>query len=441
MPPTEYQDPSKDADQVDVEGWSANVGRERHWYKPWTWRNSQYIVEKHSFNRFRDEEVPTLAKRRDDKQALTGPPRQVQKDGKCWTEGAFAVSHLITRHYIKERWIEWWQVNKTLEAYYNFVTGAGPGIPAGAAGVAAAGAGGKTIAGYIAGGASEGALAGTGEAAATGVTGLVTSPAVVGTATFVAAFVTTTYIMQSYVESSEKISEGWEFLSKYDGAEELESRETVWERISPIVDCPKAIEEHWTTPQPPAQPPEEHWTTPQPQPVTPPAFDWFRGWWWLWILIGLAATLAVALLIGGARPSTGATPAQPQAGAPAEPPAAAPASPAPVAPVLPAVSMLRSTLNVPVTTYAVTATDPGGGALTYEWKMAGEACGTPVVPWTQTGPAVPWSHSDQAPDLCRHLTTDHAVVTTVTITTARGTAVTCTIEGSETQALANPKCQ
>ncbi len=435
----EYRDPSK-TDEPDGEHFSGNVGRERHWYNPFSWRNSEYSVDKLSFNRFRDEEVPTLAKRRDDKQALTGPPRQVQQDGKCWTEGAFSIAHYITRHYIKERWIEWWAINKTLEAYYNFITGAGPGIPASAAGVAAAGVGGKTIAGQIAGTLAEGALAGTGEAAAAGVTSLVTAPAVVGTATFVAAFVGTTYIVQKYVESGEKISEGWSFVSTYDGPELVESRETVWERISPIVDCPKAIEEHWTTPQPPAPPPEEHWTTPQPPPVTPPAFDWFR-WWWLWILIALAAAVAVALLIGGVGSGTGAMPAQPQAGAPAEPPAAAPAPVAPAAPVLPAVSMLRSTLNVPVTTYAVTATDPGGGALTYEWKMAGEPCGTPHVPWTQTGPAVPWSHSDQVPDLCRHLTTDHAVVTTVVITTARGTAVTCTIGGSETQVLANPKCQ
>ncbi len=107
----------------------------------------------------------------------------------------------------------------------------------------------------------------------------------------------------------------------------------------------------------------------------------------------------------------------------------------------PRVSQLQSTLSAPVTTYTVTAADPDGGALRYEWAMAGEQCGTPRVPWRQSGPMVRWSHSDQPPDLCQHKGTDHDVTVSVTITTSKGVSVQCAMTGTETQAIANPKCQ
>lgn len=110
-------------------------------------------------------------------------------------------------------------------------------------------------------------------------------------------------------------------------------------------------------------------------------------------------------------------------------------------PVAPDVLSLTADLRVPVTTYAVTAKDPAGKDLTYSWRMTGEACGTPLVPWTQSGTAVArWSHSGNAPDNCQHAGTDHDVTTVVTITTARGVSVVCTIKGSEDLLIPYPIC-
>lgn len=121
-----------------------------------------------------------------------------------------------------------------------------------------------------------------------------------------------------------------------------------------------------------------------------------------------------------------------------------PVTPLP-APPPPRVTLLQATLRVPITTYAVTATDPDGGPLSYEWRMAGEACGTPRVPWTQTGatvgPTVQWSHSNDPPDSCMHAATEHDVLTSVTITTSRGVSVQCVIPGSATLAIADPPCR
>ena len=110
-------------------------------------------------------------------------------------------------------------------------------------------------------------------------------------------------------------------------------------------------------------------------------------------------------------------------------------------PAPPRVTLLQATLRVPITTYAVTATDPDGGPLSYEWRMAGEACGTPRVPWTQTGPTVQWSHSNDPPDSCMHAATEHDVLTSVTITTSRGVSVQCVIRGSATLAIPDPQCR
>lgn len=107
----------------------------------------------------------------------------------------------------------------------------------------------------------------------------------------------------------------------------------------------------------------------------------------------------------------------------------------------PVVTQLKATLAAPVTTYTVTASDPDGDPLTYQWKMAGEACGTSNVPWTQTGPVVKWSHSDQSPDNCQHTGTDHAVITSVTVSDGRGGSVQCVIVGTETEVIDKPDCK
>jgi hypothetical protein len=105
----------------------------------------------------------------------------------------------------------------------------------------------------------------------------------------------------------------------------------------------------------------------------------------------------------------------------------------------PRVLRLEAKLKVPVTTYTVTAV-AGSAALTYEWSMAGEACGSPTAPWKKTtGPSVQWSHSDQKPDACAHKGTDHAVDTTVVVVSPSW-RVTCTIHGTEDQAIDHPKC-
>jgi hypothetical protein len=113
----------------------------------------------------------------------------------------------------------------------------------------------------------------------------------------------------------------------------------------------------------------------------------------------------------------------------------------------PSIQRLAASLAVPVTTYTIDATDPAGGELSYEWKMmalAGhehEQCGTPQVPWTQTGRVVSWSHSSDAPDLCPHEGLDHAVFLTVRITSgASGIAVVCVMTGTLTRVIDNPNC-
>ena len=108
----------------------------------------------------------------------------------------------------------------------------------------------------------------------------------------------------------------------------------------------------------------------------------------------------------------------------------------------PKVTSIEAKLAVPVTTYTVTTQPPvmGLASYSYEWSMAGEACGTPPAPWKQTGASVRWSHSDQAPDRCAHQRTDHAVVATVEIKTITGIGVRCTIEGTEDKKVDNPPC-
>lgn len=107
----------------------------------------------------------------------------------------------------------------------------------------------------------------------------------------------------------------------------------------------------------------------------------------------------------------------------------------------PFITRIDATLAAPVTTYTVSATNMANQSLTFDWSMTGEACGTPVVPWKQSGASVRWSHSDQSPDNCQHKGTDHAVVATVVVRTDWGLGVECSITGTETQKIEYPSCK
>lgn len=111
----------------------------------------------------------------------------------------------------------------------------------------------------------------------------------------------------------------------------------------------------------------------------------------------------------------------------------------------PVVLQIQSALVAPITTYGVVAADPDDPlaspeSLTYEWRMSGEACGTPRVPWTQYRRIITWSHSDQPPDNCRHLGTDHDVTVSVTVSDGDGGSVTCVFVGSERRVIDKPEC-
>ena len=113
----------------------------------------------------------------------------------------------------------------------------------------------------------------------------------------------------------------------------------------------------------------------------------------------------------------------------------------------PVVTRLTAELLVPVTTYTVTAQDPSPADPTaapdfsYEWKMSGEQCGTPGVPWTQSGLSVQWSHSSAIPDRCSHTGTDHDVTVSVTVINNKtGETVTCVMTGTENRQIDNPGC-
>lgn len=105
-------------------------------------------------------------------------------------------------------------------------------------------------------------------------------------------------------------------------------------------------------------------------------------------------------------------------------------------------AVFPASIFTPTTTeYSVEATDPMNGTLSYDWKMEGEECGDPKVPWEQTGRAVDWSHSSSPPDNCQHVGTDHQVTAYVTVTSsASGLSVTCSISGSENLVITNPTC-
>ena len=130
----------------------------------------------------------------------------------------------------------------------------------------------------------------------------------------------------------------------------------------------------------------------------------------------------------------------------AAPPAAAAAN------TPPTVTLLRSVLAVPVTTYTITFRDPDVTAPEVVWRMAGETCGTPKVEWSETTSAstsgadaytasVRWSHSSDAPDLCEHDATDHDVTLSATVLDGNDAVVECVLTGSGDQELPDPPCR
>ena len=453
MPPT-YQDPTQDPFEVRVDAYSAAVGRaERFWYKPWTWRNSVYYVEKHSFNKFQDEEVPTQAKHREEKHP-TGPKVDVEKDGKCWTEEPVEVFQYSTPYFVKMRWIEWWRVNKTLENFYGIahdmeqavndipddaatafkgvtrIAGASSPAPYG---VNSAIAGGLTYAQ----GAARVVLAGDGAltvketgvvavgivatgvgAAATGVAS-VAVPAIVGSAVIAGSYITFSKVREKEVKSAEMISEGWELVGHYYGKEVLE-RQAATTVMGPVHDC-----EHWAQPQPPV---EEHWAQPQPQPRT--GFD--LGRWWIWFLGSLLALIVLVTGVALAQRSGNV--------AAGVPPTAMPS--------------LLAHLVAPSTIYAVEF--PGGAPAgeTYQW-IGAIGCGT-FSPFSKTptalrpgGSTATWTHpnaplpppdlsrsdadGDGVFDFCPHSEVpnfSHPGKITVIMTDGRGGDAYCTYDGS-----------
>ena len=478
----EYKDPTLPSDEVRVDSWSAAVGRERHWYNPLTWENSSHIVEKRSFNRFADDEVPTQAKRRK-VEAPTGVTREASKDGTCWTEEQVDIFVYVTPHYIKKRWIEYWQIDETLEGYYAVVRdigqnaedlastaksvaqsaglkastpGAAPPSTGGLIGTATAGAAavlpavaaeaGVVTEGLVVGvGMGAGALtetaavggslvyagataAGAVGSAAVTLTGQVLVPAIAIVGTAVASFVATTRIVESKLSSSNKVSEGWELVGPFDGPEAFESSVGTWRQVGPTRDCPGTADQHWTTPQP------EHWTTPQPEPRT--GFEWQR-WWWLGALALLAlAALAAAVFIGprggGSSSVVPATAAVSAAGLPS----------------------LKARLVAPSTVFTVEYPNSVPAGLTYRW-IGAIGCGTfapfskaPSAPvsggseaiWTHPNAPLPppdLSRSDLdgngVPDYCPHSEVpnfSHPGTITVLMTDGKGADSYCTYEGS-----------
>ena len=469
-----FTDPTRSPGAIDVSSYAAGDSGERELLHPSTWIKKDYVVEKREFNKFQDDEVPTVAKRRTVKNSKSMPIRH-QKNGMCWEEQEFEISTYVTRHFIRKRWVEYWAVNKTLEIYNEFVNdvnkaagdllnsfgdnvrdGSRVGLnqpswtPPGKAGATAAvlGSGGalQTLGGTMATAAGTGIpiAEGTGvvgtaviatadaSAAVVGATGTVLSatgtavtfaaqvvvPAAVISGVAVAAFVGTAEIMKQ--EDAEKISEGWELVGTYDAPEELERMAIAVER---------------TPPKPCAPPPEEeHFTTPFPGPFN--AVNW---WSWMlqqwWVLVATVVLVAL-LVIGGVflRGGFSAAPGERPVSGGAAPPAGAPV-----------VSDLRKVFVTPVTTWSITAKDPAGGALKYTWTLtpdvASEACGTPVAKWTQSGTSVAWSHSSEPPDRCAHASPDHAVTMTVVVTNQQGQSVTCSIKGTESADVPNPSCR
>ena len=117
------------------------------------------------------------------------------------------------------------------------------------------------------------------------------------------------------------------------------------------------------------------------------------------------------------------------------------------APASPTVNAIGAKLEVPVTTYYVEATAPRGARLVYEWRMAGEACGSPKVPFDRRddsglgfGSSIDWSHADTPPDSCNHASPDHDVTVSVTVAVSGGGSVTCVLQGSETKRVEKPPC-
>ncbi|MDA0350733.1 MAG: hypothetical protein O3A10_00805 [Chloroflexi bacterium] len=183
------------------------------------------------------------------------------------------------------------------------------------------------------------------------------------------------------------------------------------------------------------------------------------------LLVGAVLVFLVALvtflligpfgLLGGGGGDVPADATEVPTAAPTESPAATAAtseSPSPtptaapteaIANQMPVIAGIQVTLRVPVTTYLVNVSDPDGDALSFNWGIAGENCGTPRSPLIQPGSSASfsWSHSTDAPDSCKHASTDHAVTVSVDVIEAGVPRWSCIIEGTETQTLTASACE
>lgn len=242
------KDPNKPDDGVDVQVFKGSTA-ERHLWPPTRWFfRAEYVVEQREYNKFQEETVEWHYTRHE---RTNTPPREAT-DGKglCWTECEMKDFQCVRTRTLTTRYYEIWTVNKTLGAYYDFVTGAGIGIPAGVGGVAGATAKGAVAQETVAGAATRmvvtqaagKSLPGAGTALGEAVGGVVSSPVFVGAATFVTAFTTTTYVMRKWgIEDQEQTSSGWELVQPIpDWGPETVLRESheYWAECGPKHPCP-----------------------------------------------------------------------------------------------------------------------------------------------------------------------------------------------------------
>lgn len=310
--PDPYQDPSMSPDSVHVSTYATDKAS----------KHSGFLIEKREFNRFQDDEVPSRAKTRRENHSM-GTPVEHEDGDKCWTEQEFEFFDYRSPFFIKKRWVEYWQIDQSLENYYETMhtflqteedgakdvvssikdagQAAGLGVPssglpaaAGIVGTVAAGAramaplaaqsipasAGTVEAGVIT---AAPAVAATADAAAALVSQVVV-PAVLIDATLVASLDIGTQTAEKYVKVAEKISEGWELVGSYYGPEVLE-------KTGIGVDH------------------QDH-----PCPKKKVSFKWpLYGWWVIWIvgLLSLIMLVVIGQYLGHSLFTTGTAPVVP----------------------------------------------------------------------------------------------------------------------------------
>lgn len=296
-----FSDPAFPTDRVMVEPFNGAGPTSRNWWDPRTWRTEGWILEKRSFNEFNREEVPARA-RRNVEAVATGRTREASAAGKCWTECEYIPRTTLQRYYVVSRHVEWWRVNTTLEGYYNWVTGAVPGV--GGMGITAATAnqGGRNIMQVAARETVKGLIGSTfpeavptlGAAAPGAITA---STALVAVGVGVTFFVGSTYLVRGWIEDAVMISSTWELdveRSGFGPPEQPTEGTPYWRTCSEVRDCPDSktdkTEGHGMVPG----------TGLQPGGKSSPAAVAFHRWGWpLGGLLLLVLFFATRAVIGG----------------------------------------------------------------------------------------------------------------------------------------------